>query len=179
VRPRLLQVMFVGLVCAGLASADMARHEFVDNLGLSVEMDAFGCSCPRLSSRIEPMKVGREQGMVAVLSMSIPPRRGVYEADGEEEIAALGVHTRGLIGVDTLEAERHGIVVTSVAEGGVGKAAGLAPGDIILAVNNLPVQSSGQFADVVESCQENDEVTLTVLHDGEEATRHVTLASAS
>ncbi|MBN1425633.1 PDZ domain-containing protein [Candidatus Fermentibacteria bacterium] len=178
-KPRLLQVTFVGLVSAGLASADMARHEFVENPELSAEMDAFRCSCPKLSSRIEPMKIEREQGMVVVLSMSMPPRGGVHEADDEEEIATLGVHTRGVKDTDTSEAQRHGITVTAVAEGGAGKAAGLPPGDIILIVNTLPVHSSGQLAGAVEPCQGNDEVTLTVLHDGEEATRHVTLACAS
>jgi len=121
---RLFQTVAVVLVSAGLASADMARHEYIETPGPPAEMDAFGCSCPRLSSRCEPMKLGRDQGLVSVLTVSRPSKVRAPRAEEEKKIAELGADARTQNGADADIDRPHGPLVTSVDDKETEKAAG-------------------------------------------------------
>jgi len=93
----------------------------------------------------------------------------------KEKMAYLGVY---LGSVEHIH-ERHGLhektepttqgaVVTEVVEGSAAESAGLLPHDVIVAVNDTPVESSRGLTEALKGYQPNDRVTLRVLRDGAE-----------
>jgi S1-C subfamily serine protease len=81
-----------------------------------------------------------------------------------------------------------GAVVTRVVEGSGADRAGLRPvfrdrrgrvvvGDVIVAVNNEPIRSSGELGLILEGFREGDTVTVTVQREGEEKNLRVTLGA--
>lgn len=99
---------------------------------------------------------------------------------GVVQRAALGVH----IATPTEEelAERgvtNGVLVVSVVRGGPASVAGLKPGDIITACDNILITEQSQLADYVTSRPIGTTITLTIARDGEEQTLSVHLADMS
>lgn len=82
-----------------------------------------------------------------------------------------------------------GAVVTKVVEGSGADRAGIRPiyrdrrgrarvGDVIVAVNEEPIRSSGELGLILESFKEGDTVTVTVKREGEEKNLRVKLGAA-
>ena len=71
-----------------------------------------------------------------------------------------------------------GALVVEVAEGSAAEEAGLERGDIITAIDDEKVSSMAQLAGRIRAYSPGDEVTLTVMRDGEEETIDVTLGAA-
>ncbi len=72
---------------------------------------------------------------------------------------------------------RTGAKVARVEDGTPAAAAGLAEGDVIVALNDLPVQGASSLKALVGSYGSGDKVTLTVVRDGKAVTLDVTLTA--
>ncbi|MDF1705711.1 MAG: trypsin-like peptidase domain-containing protein [Aeromicrobium sp.] len=70
-----------------------------------------------------------------------------------------------------------GAEIRAVQDGGAGDAAGLQAGDIITALNDIPVASSSALVASVRGHQPGDVVKITYLRDGKTETTDVTLDS--
>ncbi|MPZ88679.1 MAG: PDZ domain-containing protein, partial [Nitriliruptorales bacterium] len=90
---------------------------------------------------------------------------------GEVRYAYLGVSTQDLnqgvasqLGLDSAE----GALVAEVEPGSAADDAGLQPGDVIIALGDQEVTSSGDLVSAVRSFSPDDRGTLTLIRDGEE-----------
>jgi serine protease Do len=102
---------------------------------------------------------------------------GALPADGEEPITASAVtpdksNNRLGVSVEALTAEQKqeldvqaGVMVKSVTEGPAAMI-GLRAGDVITHLNNQPINSAGQFSDVVKGLPANRSVSMRVLRQG-------------
>jgi S1-C subfamily serine protease len=61
-----------------------------------------------------------------------------------------------------------GAIVRRVDEDSPAEAAGLRQGDVITAVDDTPVETPGDLADIIAAHEPGDQVTLTVFHPGDE-----------
>ncbi|MEM6514041.1 MAG: trypsin-like peptidase domain-containing protein [Pseudomonadota bacterium] len=77
---------------------------------------------------------------------------------------------RDLLGLES----NRGIMLLEVYEGGPADEANLRAGDVILSINNRPIQSSRQAQLIVGGTQPGDEVDLVVWRDGKEYQTRVT-----
>ena len=80
-----------------------------------------------------------------------------------------------LIGVSVEEAEG-GVRVVSVTPGLGADAAGVEPGDLLLAADGEPIESVQQLRDLVGKAEAGDELTLRISRDGSERELTVTLS---
>lgn len=99
---------------------------------------------------------------------------------GVVQRAALGVH----IATPTQEelaaqGVPNGVLVMSVVRGGPASVAGLKPGDIITACDNIRIAEQNQLAQYVNARPIGTTITLTVSRDGEEKTLTVSLVDMS
>ena len=67
-----------------------------------------------------------------------------------------------------------GLYVSDVSEGSDAKEKGVQPGDIITAVNGIPVQTTTEISDIKNALQVGDTMTLSIWRDGE--TMEITIA---
>jgi serine protease Do len=127
-----------------------------------------------------------ETGAVNI-GFAIPSDTAVSVADqlietGEVSTAALGIYPTDLSPED---AERFGLPVDSGAivervQPGSGAArAGVRRGDIIVKLDDTPVESSGDLLGILRDYRPGDTVQLTVFRGGEERTLDVTLGELS
>jgi len=72
-----------------------------------------------------------------------------------------------------------GVVVVRVISGSLATAAGLRRGDVITAVDNVPIPDDSALAQIVNQHKPGDILTLTVLRGGQTLTIKVTLDQAS
>ncbi len=68
-----------------------------------------------------------------------------------------------------------GVIVGTVVAGGAGERAGLKQGDVILALNDQPVNDSNQLRNRIAGTPPNTDVTLNILRDGREQQLKATL----
>ena len=98
-----------------------------------------------------------------------------------QQLIAKGKITRGYIGatIESLSGDladswglsgRKGAQVTDVLPGGPAQKAGLAPGDVVLAVNGVAVTSNTEMTREVAKVQPGDVIHLDVFRDGKERT---------
>src|SRR5580658_9660702 len=98
-----------------------------------------------------------------------------------QQLIAHGKITRGYIGatIESLSDDlasswglggRKGAQVTDVIPGGPAQKAGLAPGDVVVAVNGVPVKSNTEMTREVAKSQAGDVIHLDVFRDGKERT---------
>ncbi|MFW5708991.1 MAG: PDZ domain-containing protein [Chloroflexota bacterium] len=81
---------------------------------------------------------------------------------------------RPVLGVQIDETE-DGITVVEVSPGSPGAEAGLQTGDIILSVDDEPIESAEQLVDTIRAMAPGEVVTVTVEREGEPLTLSVTL----
>jgi serine protease Do len=102
-------------------------------------------------------------------------------ADVTQQLIAKGKITRGYIGatIESLNSDlaaswglagRKGAQVTDVMPGGPAQKAGLAAGDVVVAVNGVPVKSNLEMTREVAKAQAGDVIHLDVFRDGKERT---------
>lgn len=103
------------------------------------------------------------------------------------DLKQFGTVQRAFLGVTYLElspefiAEKDikgvnaGIYVNDVTDRSAAKEAGVQPGDIITAINNLPTLSTAQMQEAITKFSPGDKVTLTIIRDGKEIKLHATL----
>jgi len=98
-----------------------------------------------------------------------------------QQLIAKGKITRGFIGatIESLNPDladswglsgRKGAQVTDVTAGGPAQKAGLAPGDVVVAVNGVPVKSNIEMTREVAKAQAGDTIHLDVFRQGKERT---------
>ena len=91
------------------------------------------------------------------------------------DMKEFGVVQRAMLGVGTQEINAslarekniglEGIYVGSVEENGGAVAAGIKAGDVITAINNVPVNSFGELQEQISKYRPNDQVDVTVIRD--------------
>lgn len=100
-----------------------------------------------------------------------------------EEIKATGSGKHAWLGIrgeDGLSAAaRRGAGVVEVVPGGPAQLAELLPDDIIIAVDDAPIASMAELANLLRSHQPGDELTVTFLRSGETHHRRVVLGLLS
>ena len=77
------------------------------------------------------------------------------------------------LGVD----EYSGAYVKDVSPDGPAQLAGLQPGDVIIAIDDKPIDTSDALIIMVRSHQVGDTITMTVIRDGEEMQLEATLTT--
>ena len=101
-----------------------------------------------------------------------------------QQLITKGKITRGYIGatIESLSGDladswglpgRKGAQVTDVIAGGPAQKAGLAPGDVVLAVNGVPVKSNIEMTREVAKSQAGDTIHLDVYREGKERTVNI------
>ena len=119
-------------------------------------------------------------GFAIPITTALPIADQLIE-QGFAEHAQLGIQGQD---VDPQAAELYnlgvdnGALVVLVAEGSAAEEAGLERGDIITAIDDEPVTSMADLAGQISAHAPGDEVTLTLVRDGDEQTVEVTLGSA-
>jgi serine protease Do len=130
------------------------------------------------------------QGEVVGINSQIFSRTGGYMGlsfaipidvamDVRDQLIKTGHVTRGRIGVqiqnvdgqlaDSFGLDRpRGALVSTVVKDGPSEKAGVKPGDVILAVNDKPVEVSSELPTVIARMKPGSNVALTVLRDGKE-----------
>ncbi len=146
-----------------------------------------------INQQIETSSGANDGVGFAVPISSIKRSVAQIEADGSAEYAYIGVSSQALypqladkLGLDT----RFGGLIATVVAGGPAEQAGLkggddklefqageyrTGGDVILEVEGRPVVGPADLARLVSTYQPGDEVTLTVLRDGDREDVEVTL----
>jgi serine protease Do len=129
--------------------------------------ELFGNMEPKVWSNIEPRtwswsgNLGdQENGLVFALGNR--RRIGITTTDLTKQLA-------DYFGI----ADGHGVLVTSVTEGGPAATAGLKAGDVITAVDGEKVDETGDISNIVNRKKEGD-VTLTVVRNRSQQTIRVT-----
>jgi serine protease Do len=97
---------------------------------------------------------------------------GQLKATGHVERTWLGVSIRGL------NREGGGVMVVGVAQGGPAAAAGLRPGDVIVAIDQRPVRTDRDLLSYLNDKRSGTQVQLTVEREGKRAGLGVTLQPA-
>ena len=86
--------------------------------------------------------------------------------------AAIGAQVGTVTGQDGNPA---GTGIVTVTSGGPADRAGLRPGDIIRVAGGTPTQDTQALAGVLAAADPGDQLTLSILRDGQEQTDHLTL----
>lgn len=95
-----------------------------------------------------------------------------------EEILATGAVARPYLGVQTRVTDDGATIVTDVVAGSPAAAAGIQPGDGIVAVDGERVGEGGEFIDLLYRHEAGDAVALTLDRDGDETRVEVTLGGS-
>ena len=98
------------------------------------------------------------------------------------EIMKTGTATHGLLGasiddVDPTNSKVVGAVVMSVTNDGAARAAGLRAGDVVTAINGLPVTGKTDLTAQVRALAAGADATISYVRDGKSTTAKVTLGS--
>lgn len=97
---------------------------------------------------------------------------------GEVQRAFIGVSIREVDSKLAKEeglSELRGVYVADVTENGSAKEAGIRPGDIIISVDAIPVNSSSELLEVIGQHSPGDKVNLTIARDGKDMSYNVKL----
>ena len=98
------------------------------------------------------------------------------------EIMETGTATHGLLGasiddVDPTNSKVVGAVVMSVTDDGAARAGGLRPGDVVTAINGLPVTGKTDLTAQVRALAAGADATISYVRGGKSTTAEVTLGS--
>jgi putative serine protease PepD len=128
-----------------------------------------------INSAIATLSGGQSQSGSIGLGFAIPVNQAKRIA---EEIIATGTSRVPIIGVQLDQSYTgRGALVSSVTAGGPAAAAGLAPGDVLVAVDGRKVADATELIVAVRSKTPGDTVRLTVDRDGRSSEVTVTLGA--
>jgi serine protease Do len=107
----------------------------------------------------------------------------------EQQLVATGKVTRGRLGIAVQEVDQsladsfklpkpEGALVNSVEDGGPAAKAGLQPGDVILQINGVHIDRSGDLPEQVADIKPGTTVPLQVMRQGKPVTLSVTVGAA-
>ena len=137
------------------------------------------------------------QGNLVGINTAIASRTGAYSGNSFAipvsivkkvigDLMEYGVVQRAFLGVTIQDVTQelansnnlnntNGVYVNSVAEEGAAKEAGIKKGDVIMAVNNVPVNNVSALQEQISRFRPNDKVDVSVTRDGKEKHFDVTL----
>jgi len=121
---------------------------------------------------------GPNDGRVAVLRGSALLRTAVDLAQGRSVVHPwIGITGHDLEPGEGATAAGHGAMVSAVSIGGPADAAGLLPGDVVVALNGQTVESMAQVARMVHRHQALDQIVVQVDRAGTELSVTVTVGA--
>jgi serine protease Do len=140
---------------AGLKPGDVIRSANGRNIVASGDLPAIvGMARPGERLSMDVWRGGKRMQLTAELARSTDKVTAAAAAGGDEQGGRLGLSLRPLDPQERQEAGvRAGVVVDDV--GGPAEAAGVEPGDIVLAVNGTPVTSIDQVKAAVAKSQKS------------------------
>ncbi len=137
------------------------------------------------------------QGNLVGINTAIESRTGAYSGNSFAipvsivkkvigDLMEYGVVQRAFLGVTIQDVTQqladsnnlnstNGVYVNSIAEGGAAKDAGIKKGDVIMAVNNVPVNNVSELQEEISRFRPNDKVNIEILRDGKQKQFDVTL----
>jgi serine protease Do len=137
------------------------------------------------------------QGNLVGINTAIASRTGAYSGNSFAipvsivkkvigDLMEYGVVQRAFLGVTIQDVTQQladsnnlnstdGVYVNSVADDGAAKIAGIKKGDVILGVNNVPVNNVSALQEQISRFRPNDKVDVTITRDGKEKHFDVTL----
>jgi len=95
-------------------------------------------------------------------------RLGIYSAGPLVNIFLAFVILSAFLALPISTVASNGLMVHSVAENSPAEEAGIEPGDIILEIEGQPVRRRGDVQNIVNSVEEEAEITLLLLRNGQE-----------
>jgi len=95
-------------------------------------------------------------------------RLGIYAAGPLVNIFLAFVLLSAFLALPISTVASNGLMVHSVAENSPAEEAGIEPGDIILEIEGQPVRGRGDVQNIVNSVEEEAEITLLLLRNGQE-----------
>ncbi len=149
---------------AGLKSGDVILAVDEREIDVSSELPGIiGMSKPGKTVKLTVWRDGKRQEIAAQLgSASDDPVKTADAADAAASQGSLGLAVRPLKPEERAKAADGGLVIEGVA--GASKAAGLRPGDVVVAINGEPVKSVEQLRKEVKKADKA--VALLIARDG-------------
>ncbi|MCC6705516.1 MAG: trypsin-like peptidase domain-containing protein [Thermomicrobiales bacterium] len=167
---------------AGYALPNLIQHDadiYPGNSGgplLNAEGEVIGINVAKAT-----YTTGMNQTDSIGFAISIDAARAIIDGvieDGQYDRAYLGVEAQPVASFQNRgqAAQVAGQQIMTILEGGPAAEAGLQPGDIVTAVNDVTIDQDNRFINlVVLDHDPGDTISLTVMRDGQEMTIEVTL----
>ena len=95
-------------------------------------------------------------------------RLGIYAAGPVVNIFLAFVLLSAFLALPYSVIAGDGVMVRAIVDNSPAAEAGIEPGDIVLEVNGQPIHSSADLSNMVNSAEEETEISLTLLRDGQE-----------
>ena len=99
-----------------------------------------------------------------------------------KDLKDFGIVQRGFLGVNIQDISKEldlditmGAYVAEIVEGGAADKAGIKQGDVIIEVENRPIQSSAELQERIASYRPGDEVTVKIWRDGKSLDKTIVL----
>ena len=108
--------------------------------------------------------IASESGGFQGIGLAIPSR---FLVDVVDQLLTRGRVVRGWLGVAASSAAGGGVVIGGILRGGPADRAGVAPGDILVAIDGKAVSDARQALDLISSLQPGSRAVLTILRDGQ------------
>jgi serine protease Do len=176
-----------GIVSAKARSLPQEQSNYVPFIQTDVAVNPGNSGGPLFNMQGEVIGINSQifsrTGGYMGLSFAIPIDVAM---DVRDQLVKTGKVTRGRIGVtiqnvDAQLAESFGLdrpqgaLVSSIVKGGPGDKAGLKPGDVILAVNDKPIETSSELPVIIARVKPGTATDLTVFRGGKEQKIPVTV----
>ncbi len=146
--------------------------------GALVGLDAYVIGIPTLAATVPELG-----GAAPGIGFAIPSNRAKFIADQLVASGTVSNSGRAALGISgatvaSRSGEPLGVLVRAVQPGGAAEAAGIAPGDIITAINEKPAPTLEALGTVLADLKPGDGATVTVLRpDGTRQSVRVTLGN--
>ena len=184
---QLMHTVTAGIISAkGRSSVGLADYEDFIQTDASINPSNSGGALADLDGRIIGINtaITSPSGGNIGIGFAIPINMAKRIMD---ELVAKGQVVRGYLGVSlqaiddtTAQALKlkstDGALISDIVPGGPGDKAGIKRGDVIVAVNGLPVQNSSQARNIVAEAAPGKAVTIGLLRNGQRIEKKVTLA---
>lgn len=175
-----------GAVSTGLVSAIGQEHAGVTGAGRLHDMILLDLELPPVpmgaclvdtSGAVVGLTAGEDEGFGIALPIDVVDdvTRQIIE-NGEVSPVWLGIGGTDATTQAELPAGTVGALVTSVVDGGPAAVGGIAVGDVVVGVDGEPVTTMGRLVALLRGHRAGDEVTVTVVRDGQPVSVVVTLA---
>ena len=183
-----------GTVTAGIVSAlgrDIGSGPYDDYIQVDAPINLGNSGGPLFTQ--DGKVVGINTAILSPTGGSVGIGFAIPAAMVRDVVAQLqdkGTVVRGYLGVESQKIDpemasalhltgdaQHGALIATVAEGSPAEKAGVAPGDVVVAINGAPVNQPRDLAVAVADIKPGSKATLTVLRDGDKRDLPVVVAT--